>query len=111
MPTTPDSPSTGRYTPWAIFACLIWATAFPAVKTGLVFVSAAVFRLLFLLIQYVQDPGAGILDRVVAQVVPAAFYTALVTPIVFLILDSVFRRHTACGTNLNQYRFPWLSRL
>jgi len=40
---SPEHASSARYTPWAIFACLIWSTAFPAVKTGLQYLPPLTF--------------------------------------------------------------------
>lgn len=66
----------------------------PAIKTGLVFCSAVAHGVLFTTILYVQQPSLAALDHIVARVVPAAFYTALATPVVFVLLDRLFRRET-----------------
>ncbi len=68
------------------------ATEHPAVKLSLVFLSSLVVGLLSIMIRYVQDPGIGALDNIVARVVPGAFYTTLFTPLLFFALDKSFRR-------------------
>lgn len=70
-------------------------TDHPAVKVGLVFLSGIVMGLLFVAIGYVQDPGSSALYVILANVVPSAFYTAVLTPAVFLVLDRSRRRHAA----------------
>jgi rod shape-determining protein MreD len=67
-------------------------TEHPAAKTALVFSAAIAFGLLFVAIAYVQDPSTAALNGIIVRVVPAAFYTALFTPVMFFLLDRVFRR-------------------
>jgi len=64
----------------------------PAVKVGVVFMSALAHGVLFHLVSYVQDPGLGIIRNFVGNVVPGAFYTAIVTPVVFIALDGLRRK-------------------
>lgn len=66
-------------------------TEHPAVKVGVVLCAAVVHGLLFTCIQYVQTPEMEAFRTVFATVVPEAFYTALVTPIVFFVLARSFR--------------------
>ena len=68
-------------------------TNHPAVKTGLVFIASLADGLLYVGIMYVQDPGAMALSIVAGRVVPAAFYTALVTPLAFWALDKALSRY------------------
>lgn len=70
-------------------------TDHPAVKVGIVFGSGIVHGLLFVAISYVQDPGSSALYAILANAVPSAFYTAVLTPVVFLVLDRSRRRHAA----------------
>jgi rod shape-determining protein MreD len=67
-------------------------TEHPAAKAGLVFASSIVFGLLSVGVAYIQDPTTPALFGIVARVVPGAFYTALFTPVVFFLLDRIFKR-------------------
>jgi hypothetical protein len=67
-------------------------TEHPAVKVGLVFFAGLAVGLLFTIIQTVQDPHQGALGDIFSRVVPGTFYTALVTPLVFFVVDRAFRR-------------------
>ena len=64
----------------------------PAIKVGLVFMSATVHGALFLLIQYAHTPEMQVFRVFGATVLPTAFYTAAITPLAFYILDRMFRR-------------------
>lgn len=65
-------------------------TEHPAVKMILVFLASLVYGLMFHTIEYIQNPNVNLLNIIVALVVPAAFYTALVTPLVFAFLTRAF---------------------
>ena len=65
-------------------------TEHPAVKVGLVVCASLVHGILYTAILYVQEPDVGALHTLVTSVVPGAFYTALMTPIVFLVLTRLF---------------------
>lgn len=67
-------------------------TEHPAAKAALVFSATVVFGLLDVGVAYVQDPTTAALNGIVARVVPSAFYTALFTPVMFFVLDRVFRK-------------------
>jgi rod shape-determining protein MreD len=67
-------------------------TDHPAVKAGLVFVASLTYGVIFVTVQYVQEPSIGATYQILTNRVPTAFYTALVTPVVFLLLDKMFRR-------------------
>jgi len=67
-------------------------TEHPAIKAGLVLAAGLVNGILYTAIGYVQEPGLTALRTIAAVVIPGAFYTALVTPLVFLLLDKPFRR-------------------
>lgn len=75
-------------------------TEHPAVKAGLVFLSALGAGILYVGIQYVQQPSAGALDPILTSVIPSAFYTACITPVVFYILRLIFHRKKALGGGL-----------
>lgn len=72
-------------------------THHPAVQAGLVFLASLVYGLLYQLVAYMQDPHSGIFEHVVSNVVPAAFYTAVITPFVFFLLVRIFRRYPVQG--------------
>ncbi len=67
-------------------------TEHPAVKAGLVFVAGLAHGLLYHSILYIQNPDNGFLYPVATLAAPAAFYTALVTPLVFYVAHVVMRR-------------------
>lgn len=67
-------------------------TEHPAVKAGLVFCASLISGVLYTLIQYVQTPDMGAIQFLATSVIPAAFYTALFTPIVFFFLTRTMRR-------------------
>ncbi|MBI2433018.1 MAG: rod shape-determining protein MreD [Candidatus Hydrogenedentes bacterium] len=67
-------------------------TEHPAIKAALVFGAAVAHGVLFTSILYVQKPDISPLFLIVMSVVPAAFYSALVTPVVFLLLGLTFHR-------------------
>lgn len=67
-------------------------TEHPAVKVGLVFLSSVAAGVIYTGIQYVQRPGTPLLTVVLARVIPAAFYTALITPLVFWFVERTVGR-------------------
>src|SRR5690606_11373438 len=64
----------------------------PAIKLGLVFFSGIVEGLLYVGVMYLQNPSIRALTMLIASVVPAAFYTALLTPLVFPVLARLSQR-------------------
>jgi rod shape-determining protein MreD len=66
-------------------------TESPAVKTGLVFCAALVHGLMQSALVYIAQPHLANVSDIVARIVPSGFYTALVTPLVFYVLDRIFR--------------------
>lgn len=66
-------------------------TGHPAIKAGIVFISGLAHATMFALVAYLQDPARGIVGPVVRIGIPAAFYTAVVTPFVFIALDTLRR--------------------
>lgn len=64
----------------------------PAVKAGLVLLASIAHGVLFTFILYVQKPHISAVYTISASVVPGAFYTALLTPLVFLVLAWSFHR-------------------
>lgn len=67
-------------------------TDHPAVKVVIVLIASLVQGILYTLILYIQDPDFSAVRTILTAVVPGAFYTAVVTPIVFFILDRSFAR-------------------
>ncbi|MCK5861092.1 MAG: rod shape-determining protein MreD [Candidatus Hydrogenedentes bacterium] len=63
-----------------------------AVKAGLVLLAGLCQGILFVAIQYVIQPQRGMIYPILNTVVPIAFYSAVLTPVVFLIVDRIFRR-------------------
>lgn len=68
-------------------------TDHPAVKAGLVLLAGIAQGILHTVIAYIQYPDTPVVTTIVSAVVPAAFYTALITPFVFLVMDRVFGGH------------------
>jgi len=66
-------------------------TDHPAIKAGIVFVAALVHGVLFTFVDFVQNPAIGAMYTMATRVVPAAFYTAVITPLVFMVLGWFFR--------------------
>ena len=67
-------------------------TEHPAVKAGLVFLAAVSHGLVFSAVLYFQEPDIRPLHMIATAVIPGAFYTAILTPLVFLALAWVFHR-------------------
>jgi len=66
-------------------------TGHPAVKAGLVFLAGVAQGFLHTAIAYVQLPSATpVISTLIMVVVPASFYTALITPFIFVLLDRFF---------------------
>ena len=65
-------------------------TEHPAVKAGLVFLAGLAQGILYTIILYVQFPDTPVIGTLLTVVVPASFYTALITPLVFFVLSRVF---------------------
>jgi len=64
----------------------------PMVQVGLVMGASLLHGVLFTAVEYVQTPAKSALHTWVTTVVPGAFYTALLTPVVFFVLARSFRR-------------------
>jgi rod shape-determining protein MreD len=58
----------------------------PAVKASAVFVASVAHGFLYLCIDYLQRPGMSNVASQLAALLPQAFYTALVTPVLFALL-------------------------
>ena len=66
-------------------------TDHPAVKAGLVLLAGIAQGVLYTVIAYIRSPSdTPFIALVVGDVVPASFYTALITPLVFMVLDKIF---------------------
>ncbi len=63
----------------------------PAIKSALVFAGALLHGILFNLIVYLQDPYTNLFYVIFINTVPSAFYSALMTPIIFWLLQQIFR--------------------
>lgn len=66
-------------------------TEHPAVKVGVVLCAGVVHGTLYTFIQYVLTPDMSALHTIFSTVLPGAFYTALVTPLAFVVLSKVLR--------------------
>ena len=66
-------------------------TEHPAVKAGLVFCAGWMHGVLFQAILFLQKPASGFIYPLIVQVTPAAFYSALLTPVVFLLVHRIMR--------------------
>lgn len=60
----------------------------PAIKVGLVLGASLVNGVLYTIIQYIQNPNIPFVYMVISSVVPAAFFTALLTPLLFFVLGN-----------------------
>jgi rod shape-determining protein MreD len=67
-------------------------TEHPAVKAGLVFVAGLTHGALFQSVLYIQNPDNGFIYPLATLTAPAAFYTALLTPFVFFMVNWILRR-------------------
>jgi len=65
-----------------------------AVKAGLVFLASFCQGLLFVMIQYGLQPQRGILYPIINNAAPIAFYSAVITPMVFFVVDRFFHRRS-----------------
>lgn len=70
-------------------------TEHEAIKAGLVVVASFIQGVLFVAIQYVMQPQRGMLFSILSTVIPVAFYSAVVTPIVFIAVERIFHRREA----------------
>lgn len=66
-------------------------TEHPAVKAGLVFVSAVIHGTIYVFVLHLQQPGTHVMNLFATSVIPGAFYSALVTPIVFYIVNRIMK--------------------
>jgi len=75
-------------------------TEHAAVKAGLVLLASLGQGLLFVFIQYVQQPQRGMMYPLLSAAVPCAFYTAVFAPLLFLALDAVMGRRETAGRSM-----------
>lgn len=61
----------------------------PYVKTVTVFVASIAHGILYLLIEYVQKVDAAAIYTMSFSLMPEAFYTAVVTPIIFYLIERI----------------------
>lgn len=59
----------------------------PAVKAGMVLCACVMHGLLYIGVDFVQNPDLSVYDAILVSMIPRTFYTMLVTPIVFIPLD------------------------
>jgi len=67
-----------------------FVTEHPAVKAGSVLCAGFVDGFLHTAVRYVQEPRLGFFYTLLTSVVPTAFYTAVLTPVVFTLLRRLF---------------------
>lgn len=67
-------------------------TEHPAVKAGLVFCAGVLHGIFYVFIQFVQQPVSGAIYPILNSVIPGAFYSALITPLLFPLLGWIFHR-------------------
>jgi rod shape-determining protein MreD len=65
-------------------------TEHPAVKAGLVFIAGVAQGVLHTIITDIQEPTTLVMTTILSAVIPASFYTALITPFVFVVMDRIF---------------------
>lgn len=58
----------------------------PAVKATMVLCACAVHGLLYVAVDFIQNPEMSAVDAILVSMIPRAFYTMLVTPLVFIPL-------------------------
>jgi rod shape-determining protein MreD len=63
-----------------------------AVKAGLVFLAGFCQGVFFIGIQFALQPQRGILYPILSTAAPIAFYSAVVTPVVFFVMERIFHR-------------------
>ena len=59
----------------------------PAVKVGLVFGASLLHGLIYITVFYVQNPDMNVMHTIAVSVIPRSFYTALLTPIFYFMLN------------------------
>ena len=59
----------------------------PAVKAGVVFSATVLYGLVYIALDYIQRADAANVYALLATVFPQAFYTALLTPVLFFVLS------------------------
>lgn len=80
--------------------CRRLITDSPAVKAFLVMLGAVLKGLLFVFVANLMDPGFAATRAFTDEIIPAAFYTAVVAPILFVFMDRVFRRRSASASGV-----------
>ncbi len=63
-----------------------------AVKAGLVLLASFCQGVIFVAIQFALQPQRGILYPILSTAVPIAFYSAVITPVVFIVMERIFHR-------------------
>ena len=63
----------------------------PAIKSALVFAGALLHGVIFNVITYLQDPYTNFMYVLFINTIPSAFYSAIMTPIVFWLLHYLFQ--------------------
>lgn len=64
----------------------------PAVKVGLVMLAAFAHGVVFTAVWYFQNPSIRPLYTIGTSVIPGAFYTGVITPLIFFLLTLTFHR-------------------
>ncbi len=71
-----------------------------AVKAGLVLFAGFFQGVAYIAIQYVQQPQRGMLYPILNTAAPIAFYSAIITPVVFMIADRIFHKRTVISDGI-----------
>lgn len=74
----------------------------PAIKACLVFLATTLYGIIFNTISYLQNPYTNFFYTLIVDTIPQAFYTAILTPLVFWLVggffnitDSIFNYQTS----------------
>ncbi len=71
-----------------------------AVKAGMVFFAGFFQGMAYTTIQYVQQPQRGLLYPIINTAAPIAFYSAVITPFIFMIADRIFHKRTVISDGI-----------
>lgn len=61
----------------------------PAVKAGMVLFACIVHGFVYVTVDFIQNPEISAVDAILVSMIPRTFYTMLITPVVFFLLDRV----------------------
>ncbi|MBI1319352.1 MAG: rod shape-determining protein MreD [Candidatus Hydrogenedens sp.] len=75
-------------------------TDHPAIRALLVLAAGVMHGVLYTAVSYVQRPDISTVYTIAVVVIPTAFYTALLTPVVYFVLEWIFRKPDSIGGGL-----------